>query len=104
MERSNEECEDCELLLNREKQKNQTEILVFPNPVESWLAFEIFEIKKNVFQLDIYDDMGLLMETLSNIKERRLKFDMQDYAPGGYVFNLSDTKCQQRYFGKFILK
>ena len=103
-ERSNEECEECELLLNRERQTNQKKIWVFPNPVKSWFVFEIIKIEENTFQLDIYDDTGRLIDTHNDIPGGRLEIDVQGYAPGVYIFKLYNTRIKKRYWGKFIVK
>jgi len=61
-ERGNEECEECDFLLNRRGQIKQKSISVYPNPVEDRLVFTLDESKLGSFQLFIFDDLGRLME------------------------------------------
>ncbi len=75
-------------------------ILVFPNPAQNILTFEL-KLEMRNSNLTIFNKTGQIVKKYSNINNRQISIDITDLPNGVYIFTLQNEYRNVR--GKFII-
>ncbi len=74
---------------------------IFPNPSSNLFNIEFDNPEGKSFQLAIYDMQSRPMLTKNNIINNKIQIDMQTFAPGIYVYKITNLETKKRCWGRF---
>lgn len=84
--------------------KNETNIIVRPNPASSLVTLIFNNEHEDVFNLKLSDPMGNVIFSEENIQSSYYSFDISDLANGQYFIQLIGSKGQKHKSQLIILK
>ncbi len=80
-------------LVNVEKQINNTEIKVYPNPSTDYINIDITGINTSDYKIQLFDNLGQLL--INKSYENAKRISLQQYAKSVYylkIINITDNK------------
>jgi hypothetical protein len=73
---------------------------LYPNPVKYELNVKV--MTEDAYSVQVYDTNGRLMESLANVNEATVTFNMENYRPGIYIVKVvTQEKVYQQRFIKY---
>lgn len=74
---------------------------IYPNPSSNLFNIEFDNPESKSFQLAVYDMQSRPMFTQNNITSNKIQIDMQTFAPGIYVYKITNLETKKRCWGRF---
>jgi hypothetical protein len=77
---------------------------IFPNPAENLVNIEIRNIEKHEnLSMDIYDGVGRLVQSVSNLRNSVYQLNRDDFGSGIYFVNIYENNNKQFQVTKKII-
>lgn len=75
---------------NEQKEKNTYQIQIYPNPIEDISILEFNANINKTMKVFIYNALGNLVKTISNVRSNKLNLCKKDFNTGLYFIRLTD--------------
>ena len=72
-------------------QKNELDVLVFPNPFKSEINVKFIELPIGTVQLIIYDVNGKVVKKIDYKDKRDIIIPLQNLTNGNYIMNINNS-------------
>lgn len=89
------------LLLVEDENENKMRVIIYPNPAKSHINLKIESPLHEDYSLKLYDSMGRLVRTITEVKNGHTKIERENLTSGFYIYHLQ-TNDHTIHIGEII--